>query len=133
MSRTLQPHTFPQSQRILVVEDDPNSRWVLCALLTKMGFECRSVEDGQQAIDEARRYSPHVILMDVMMPNLDGIEATRRIKADAETNRIRVMLLSANTSPIGENQARLSGCDEFMTKPVVLENLVSWLDCQTPA
>ena len=113
--------------RILIAEDDPSARWLMTALLRRLGFECQAVEDGLKVLEAARTFAPHVILMDLMMPILDGLEATRRLKADEATRRIPVLALTANATPHGEHEARLAGCDDFMTKPVVLDVLVRWL------
>jgi CheY-like chemotaxis protein len=114
-----------KGMRILVVEDDPNSRWVLCALLRRMGYDCRVAADGREALDKVEEFRPHVILMDLMMPGLDGFEATRRLKADARTRGIPILALTGNVTPGGESAARRAGCDDFLGKPVVFQELLS--------
>ncbi len=113
--------------RILVVEDDPASRWLLCTILQRLGYDCQAVENGQKGIEAAHSFAPQVILMDLMMPILDGLEATRRLKADVETREILVLALSANATAVGEREARSAGCDDFMSKPVSLDRLVPWI------
>src|SRR3982751_6298969 len=68
-----------QGARILIVEDDPNSRWILCALLKRLGYQCQVATNGQEAMEAVQDFGPQVILMDLMMPVLDGLEATRRL------------------------------------------------------
>lgn len=113
--------------RVLVVEDDPGSRWTLAALLQRTGFECRVASNGREALEVAPAFGPDVILMDLMMPELDGLEATRRLKADARTREVAVVALSGNVTRLGESAARTAGCDDFVTKPVVFPDLVERL------
>ena len=96
--------------RVLVVEDDPNSRWVLCALMRRLGYNCQVATNGEEALQMVESFAPQVILMDLMMPVLDGLEATRRLKADAKTRGIPVLALTGNVTPAGESAARMAGC-----------------------
>ncbi|HWE38775.1 MAG TPA: response regulator [Isosphaeraceae bacterium] len=114
-------------RRVLIVEDDPNSRWALCALLKRLGFDCRAATNGQEALDLVRAFQPEAVIMDLMMPVLDGVEATRRLKADARTRGIPVLALSANATPGGRSAARRAGADDFLTKPVILTELLEHL------
>lgn len=127
MSITLTALTIaspPRASRLLVVEDDPRVRWVLCAILKQMGFECSTAGDGREAIDAVAANAPDLILMDLMMPVLDGLEATRRLKADAATRAIPVLALTANDTPSGRSDAYQAGCDDFVPKPVVMDDLI---------
>lgn len=110
--------------RVLVVEDDPNSRWVLSCLLTRLGFDCRVAEDGREAIEIAGTFRPEIILMDLMLPVLSGLEATRRLKSNCETRSIPVVATSADDTPEGRAGAASAGCDDFLAKPIVLEELI---------
>lgn len=110
--------------RVLIVEDDPRSRWVLCALFRRLGYDCRAAADGSEALQTVAEFRPRVILMDLMMPGLDGIEATRRLKADATTRPIPILALTGNVTPGGESAARQAGCDDFVPKPVVFQDLI---------
>ena len=114
--------------RVLIVEDDPNSRWVLGALLRRLGYECEVAIDGREALAKVDRFGPQVILMDLMLPGLDGLEATRRLKADARTRGIPVLALSGRVAPDGESLARQAGCDDFVPKPVSLNDLLDRID-----
>lgn len=122
--------TRPQGLRILIVEDDPNSRWVLCALMRRLGYDCQVAVDGQEALLMVASFKPQAILMDLMMPVLDGLETTRRLKADATTRGIPILALTGNSTPIGERAARSAGCDDFLTKPVVFNDLLKRLHDQ---
>lgn len=120
------PHV--RTLRILIVEDDPHSGWLLCAVLRRLGYECGIARNGVEALEAVETFEPQVILMDLMMPVLDGAEATRRLKADAQTRDIPVIMLTADATPNGEAVARRAGCDDFLTKPVVLDRLLDRLD-----
>jgi two-component system cell cycle response regulator DivK len=130
MAVMISPALFTQTSRairVLVVEDDPNSRWLLCTLLKRMGFECRSAEDGQEALALVRSFTPEVIVMDLMLPVLDGLAATKQLKSDAATQNIPILALSADATDAGFDAARKAGCDDFMPKPVVLDALIHWV------
>lgn len=121
-------HARSRGLRVLIVEDDPNSRWVLCALMRRLGYDCQVAVDGQEALQMVARFKPQAILMDLMMPVMDGLETTRRLKADAATRGIPILALTGNSTPTGERVARSAGCDDFLTKPVVLSDLLKRLD-----
>lgn len=110
--------------RVLIAEDDPNSRWVLCALMKRLGFDCRTAANGREVLDQVEEFRPQLILMDLMMPGLDGIEATRRLKADLRTRDIPVLALTGDITPRNESAARDAGCDDFIPKPIVLPELM---------
>src|SRR6478752_2996723 len=100
------PHKHPGppgGKRLLLVEDDPNSRWVLCALMRRLGYDCRAACNGAEALEVVEGFRPHAILMDLMMPVLDGLEATRRLKADARTRGIPILVLTGNATEGGES------------------------------
>lgn len=102
---------------ILVVEDDPVNRELMVELLTAHGYEVCEAEDGKTAIDMARAERPRLILMDLGLPGLDGIETTRRLKADPVLRSIPIVVVTAH-SQLKEPLARAAGCDGFLTKPV---------------
>jgi len=116
-----------QGARILIVEDDPNSRWVLCALLKRLGYLCQVATNGQEALEAVDEFGPQVILMDLMMPVLDGLEATRRLKSDARTRGIPILVLTGNVTPAGISDAHRAGCDGLLAKPIVLPDLLDRL------
>ncbi len=114
-----------RAARILIVEDDPDSRRLLGTLMGRLGYDCRLATDGQRALDLVADEAPDLILMDLMMPVLDGIEATRRLKADERTKAIPVVALTGNATPAGQRAAQGAGVDAFLTKPVVFHELVA--------
>lgn len=102
---------------ILVVEDVALNRDLLAQLLEDE-HRLLFAEDGIAALELAVREQPQLILMDLSLPSMDGYEATRRLKADAATARIPVIVLSAHAMKGDEEHARDAGCDDFLTKPV---------------
>ncbi|MGC4084401.1 MAG: response regulator [Vicinamibacterales bacterium] len=110
--------------RILLVEDNAFNADMLTRRLMRAGFGVVLAEDGALAIERAHTEHPDSILMDVSLPNMDGLEATRRLKADPETNGIPVIALTAHAM-LADRQAALdAGCQEFETKPVEFARLV---------
>jgi two-component system cell cycle response regulator DivK len=103
--------------RILVVEDDVDNRCILVKVLSVDGHQVVEAADGVEALDRARAEHPDLILMDLALPNLDGWEATRRLKADVATRHIPVVALTAFAMGGDEAQARAAGCDDYLPKP----------------
>ena len=108
---------------IVVVDDDRDAREMLSEYLAFCGFAVHQARDGHEAIEVAERVRPAVVLMDLMMPRMDGWEAARRLKTGAGTREIIVVAVSACTHPGDQERARRVGCDEFVCKPVDLESL----------
>lgn len=116
---------MPDSQSVLVVEDQHDAREMLAEYLRYCGFAVHGAEDGLQAVDIAVRERPRIILMDLMMPRMDGWEATRRIKADERTKDSTIIAVSAHSHRDELQRAKQAGCDGFIPKPYDLEHLAS--------
>lgn len=110
--------------KVLLVEDNEMNRDMLSRRLLRNGFEVVMAVDGQQAIDMATSENPAIILMDMSLPVIDGWEATRQVKANAATQKIPVIALTAHAMAEDEKKARDAGCDDFDTKPVDIARLV---------
>jgi two-component system cell cycle response regulator DivK len=110
--------------KILYVEDNDDNVYMLKNRLTRAGFTVIVATDGAQGVAMAASEQPDLILMDLTLPNMDGEEATRRIKADPATNRIPVIALTANAMAGDREKALAAGCDDFDTKPVELPRLL---------
>jgi two-component system, cell cycle response regulator DivK len=123
--------------RILLVEDNELSRDMLSRRLTRRGYDVLLAVDGAQAVDTAHASSPDIILMDMSLPVIDGWEATRRLKADAQTRDIPIIALTAFAMASDELKAREAGCNDFDTKPVdlprLLEKVERWLARPQPS
>ncbi len=105
------------TKRILVVEDDTDNRRIVVKVLSVEGYEVVEATDGVQALSRVRAERPDWIIMDLALPNMDGWEATRRLKADPETRGIPVVALTAFAMRGDEEQARAAGCDDYIPKP----------------
>ena len=105
------------TKKILVVEDDPDNRRIVAKTLAVEGYEIVEAADGLQALAQAHAEHPDLVLMDLALPNLDGWEATRRLKSDPATRLIPVIALTAVAMRGDEEQARAAGCDDYLSKP----------------
>ncbi len=117
--------------RALVVDDDRTNRLVLRALLSKEGFSVSEAENGRQAVDEFHRDTPDLVLMDVMMPVMDGYEATRLIKEMSGDRFVPVIFLTALNDEASLTRCVSSGGDDFLTKPynrVILRSKIQALE-----
>src|SRR5262245_24925750 len=119
--------------KILYVEDNDDNVYMLKNRLTRAGFTVVIATDGAQGIAIAASEQPDLILMDLTLPNIDGEEATRRIKADPATRRIPVIALTANAMSGDGEKALAAGCDDFDTKPVEPPRLLGKIHALAPA
>lgn len=113
---------------ILLVEDNENNADLLHRWLTRRGFHVVSATDGLQAVERSRDDSPDLILMDVNLPEIDGWEATRRIRENPATATIPVIALTAHAMASDRDRSLVAGCDEFMTKPIDIQQLLQKID-----
>lgn len=107
-----------RAKLILIVEDDAASRMLATATLEDDGFEVTSAESAEEALGMIHRRPPDLILMDIQLPGMDGLELTRKLKADHATAGIPVVALTAHTMPLHERAAVAAGCAAFLAKPV---------------
>jgi len=105
------------TKRILVVEDQEDNRQILRDLLTNAGYEMLVAEDGVQALEQAEKHRPDLILMDIQLPVLDGYEVTRRLKANPELKAIPIIVVTSYALSGDEEKARAAGCDAYVAKP----------------
>ena len=109
---------------MLVVDDDPDMRHVWELWLTFWGFAVEQATNGLEAVSKAAAYRPHIVLMDIWMPQLDGLAATQQIKANPDTRDIPVLALSADSYPPAPQNALNAGCEVFLEKPVLPQALL---------
>lgn len=109
--------------RILLVEDNENNRDMLSRRLLRKGYEVILAEDGRQALEKAEAEKPDLVLMDMSLPEIDGWEATRRLKANPITAATPVIALTAHAMSGDREKAMEAGCDDYHTKPVDLASL----------
>ncbi|HJV70336.1 response regulator [Ideonella sp.] len=110
-------------RRVLVVDDVAENRALLCDFLTNAGFEVAQASDGSELLAAARSFRPDLILMDSVMPSVDGVEATRRLRRDAALAAVPVIALSASATAEHRAACLQAGVNVFLTKPVSLEAL----------
>ncbi len=112
-----------QKPKVLVVDDFAAGRDLSAEYLTYRGYEVATAEDGAKAIEKAKEFLPDAILMDLSLPEIDGWEATRRLRADELTKEIKIIALTAHALESEKQRALDAGCDEVVTKPVVPRDL----------
>lgn len=111
--------------KILIVDDEPDILDLLKYNLEKEGYEILTASDGKEGVELANTFQPHVILMDIMMPGLDGIEACRRVRQNPLLADTFILFLTARSEEYSEIAAFDSGANDFVTKPVKPRALVS--------
>jgi len=112
-------------KHVLLVEDEPHIVESLRFLLSRAGFDVSVCENGQAALDTALDAQPNVVVLDVMLPELDGMEVLRRLRADAKGQHLPVLMLTARGQKRDREQALEAGADMFITKPFANTELVS--------
>lgn len=111
--------------RILVVDDDPRLLHVVSMYLTIEGYEVETAADGEEALQRIDQALPDVVVLDVMMAGMDGLEACRRIKGNPQTKHIPVILFTALSRDDDMRNGRAAGADRFINKPFSLLGLGS--------
>src|SRR5688572_29246854 len=117
-----QPSAAPEA-RLVVVDDEPNIRELLAASLRFAGFEVVAVESGEQAIRSVERHRPDLLVLDVMMPGMDGFEVVRRIRSAGRV--MPVLFLTARDATEDKITGLTLGGDDYVTKPFSLEELIA--------
>lgn len=116
-----------QSLRVLLVEDAPFLRYAFGRLLRLHGFDVREVNHGREALDCLGEFRPQLVLTDLMMPVMDGVELIRRLHDDPATTELPVVAITADASENVERQARDAGAVDVITKPIDLPALLGRL------
>ncbi len=111
--------------RILVVDDEKNILDIIRFNLEVEGYEVFTAQEGEEALRLAQEVKPDLILCDIMMPEMDGLEVCRRLKEDGRTNQVPVVMLSAKTQPHDKVASIEAGADDFITKPFDFSDLVA--------
>ena len=112
--------------KIMVAEDNLTNQKLALKILSKLGFEAALAENGRQAADMAAQYAYDIILMDVQIPEMDGLEATRIIRRELEIQPV-IIAMTANAMKEDRDQCLQAGLDDFLSKPVKVEDLVAML------
>jgi CheY-like chemotaxis protein len=109
---------------ILVVDDYQDAREMYAEYLQFSGFRVAEAKNGNEAVEQAFKLKPDLILMDLSLPGMDGWEATRRLKSDDSTKRIPIVALTGHALAGASEGAKRAGCDSFVTKPCLPDDLV---------
>jgi putative two-component system response regulator len=112
-------------ERVLIVDDESSARIALATLLRREGFEVRDVSNGEAALSECASFRPDLILLDIVMPGVDGFEVCRRIKATPETRLTPVVLITGLSATEDRIKGINAGADDFLSKPIDFNELLA--------
>lgn len=132
------PHSAPvagyegERRKILIVDDLPRNRAVLAEMLSSIGFEILHADNGQEGLETIEAERPDLVLMDVRMPVMDGLEATHRIRASQRFGSTPVIMLSAGVTPDERARSVAAGASAFLAKPIAEDTLLSAIGEQLP-
>lgn len=119
-----QNHDYSQFE-VLAVDDIPLNLLLVQKMLSRFNFKLRTAANGQQALDAVAAKKPDLILLDLMMPGIDGFEVIRRLRADPATADIQIVILSALNSNEDVVKGFNAGANDFIMKPIIMEKLLS--------
>jgi two-component system cell cycle response regulator DivK len=111
------------NETILIVDDNPANLKLTSVLLRTHGYDARTAPDAEQALKGLETFRPSVILMDIQLPGMDGLELTRRLKAAPQTRDIVIIALTAYAMKGDEERALAAGCDGYIAKPIDIQTL----------
>ena len=114
--------------KILCIEDNPDTQRMLSFLLTQAGYEVITADDGLQGVQKAKAWRPALILMDMMMPRMSGVEAVRRLRKMKVTKDIPILMLSAYQEQALIDEAIQAGADDYLIKTVLPDDLTDIID-----
>ena len=116
------------AKTILIVEDEPRNLKLLHDLLQRFGYEILESPDGEQGVKLAGEKIPDLILMDIMMPKMDGLEATRIIKANEKTKHIPIIALTSYAMKGDREKTIEAGCDGYIAKPIDIKEVLKAIE-----
>jgi two-component system, OmpR family, alkaline phosphatase synthesis response regulator PhoP len=110
---------------VLIVDDEPNILPSLQFLMKKHGYEVRTAKDGEEAITEISRAAPDLVLLDVMMPKIDGFSICQQIRANPAWNDVRIIMLTARGRDVEREKGLALGADDYITKPFSTKDAIA--------
>lgn len=119
---------MPDAKKILIIEDSALNRKILEDALSGKGYQVLCAEDGREGMERLNKESPDLVLMDVVMPNMNGWETCKHIRAAAKVQATPIIIMTSKNTPQDMLQAFEVGADEFLDKPVNLEELYETVD-----
>ncbi len=114
--------------KILLVEDNEMNRDMLSRRLERKGYEVEMAVDGRQGVDKAKTLAYDLVLMDMSLPEIDGWEATRELRADPATKKLPIIALTAHAMSGDREKALEAGCNDYDTKPIELSRLLGKME-----
>ena len=126
-TQTYDRRRTPRPQVVVVADDFEGLRHLWQAWLNLSGFDVIEASTGAEALDLATRHRPAAVVMDLAMPVMDGLEATRRLKQDPRTAAVPIVMVTAHTSPEHRRAAEDAGCAAFLPKPADLDDVITEL------
>ena len=111
------------NRSVLVVDDEPTARTMLRLILVRAGFEVLEAQDGSEALEEVKRQLPDLMILDIMMPGIDGFEVCEILRSNDETAELPIIMLSARADAESVNRGLLLGATKYLTKPVMPDDL----------
>ena len=122
------PSMLGERHRILIAEDFEENRIALTLMLKMVGFDAIEASDGEQAISMAQSAKPDLVLMDISLPLIDGLQATRRLRADAGLRQLPIIIVSGHDSPEIRDQVFAAGGTDYLSKPLDFDELKRKID-----
>jgi DNA-binding response OmpR family regulator len=110
--------------RILIVDDEPNIVFAMELLTKREGYEVHTVDEGEKVFAAVREFKPDLILLDIMLPKIDGYEVCQRIRADAALKDIRIIMITAKGRDVEKEKGLALGADYYITKPFSTREVV---------
>ena len=125
-----EPSPTPARARkcVLIVEDNLLNMKLFSAMVESQGYDVLQAGDGRAALDLARRQHPDLIIMDLQLPDMSGLDVTRSLKADSDTSDIAIIATTAYALRGDEAKIRASGCDGYMAKPIAVSDLLDLIE-----
>jgi two-component system cell cycle response regulator DivK len=118
----------PVRKCILIVEDNPLNMKLFSAMIAAQGYDVLQAGDGVQGLDLARRLHPDLIIMDIQLPHMSGLDVTRNLKTDAATRDIPIIATTAFAMRGDEEMILASGCDAYMSKPIAISQFLELIE-----
>ncbi len=115
------------SWSVLVVDDESETRWLLHLMLRPAGFKVYEARDGREALEKINQNRPDVVLLDLMMPGMNGIDVCKHLRSDPETADLPIIMLTVRTDAAAVREGVQTGMTRYITKPVPREELVATL------
>jgi two-component system cell cycle response regulator DivK len=113
---------------VLIVEDNPLNMKLFAAMVGSQGYDVLQASDGRAALDLAHRQHPNLIIMDLQLPDMSGLDVTRSLKADDDTRDIAIIATTAYALRGDEETIQASGCDGYMAKPIAVSDLLDLIE-----